>query len=179
MEHFVHTEQDDRSAYIRLGIRFLGFFMLWLILTEGYPGAWSFGLPVVIIALLVSGKIHRSGTWQWRWKGLCSFLPFFLWQSLRGGIDVARRAIDPQLPLAPGFLEHRLRLPLGPSRIFLADIISLLPGTCSVSMEKEDVLLVHVLDETMPTEVSLYRLEKLIAELFGLELNNHNQGGLE
>ena len=165
-----------QSAYVGLGIRFLGFFMLWLVLTEGYPGAWSFGLPVVLIALLVDGKFRRSGTWRWRLKGLGDFLPFFLWQSLRGGIDVARRAIDPQLPLAPGFLEHRLRLPLGPSRIFLADTISLLPGTCSVSMEKEGILLVHVLDEAMPNKVFLCRLEELIARLFGLDLEPPNPG---
>jgi multicomponent Na+:H+ antiporter subunit E len=166
-----------QSMYFRLGSRFLGYYLLWWILTEAYPGAWRFGLPVVLLALLANWKMRKAGAWRWRLAGFGRFFPFFLWQSLRGGIDVARRAIDPRLPLAPGFFEHRLRLPSGPSRIFLADTISLLPGTCSVSLEREEFLEVHVLDEAMPIEQSLRRLEERIALLFGLDLAAEPSGG--
>ncbi len=156
-------------AGYRLVRRFLAFSLLWWILTEGYPGAWSFGLPVIVLAFLVSMALPTAGDWTWRLPQLLRFAFFFLGQSLRGGIDVARRALHPRLPIAPQLLEYRLRLAEGPARIFFADALSLLPGTCSV-MLRGDALQMHVLDGSQPVEQALRRVEGEVAGLFGMAL---------
>jgi len=152
-----------------LGRRLLGFSLIWWVLTEGYPGAWELGLPVILLALLVAMLLPTGGDWRWRLVGLPRFLPFFLLQSLRGGIDVARRALHPKLPLTPQMFEFRFRLPPSPARIFFADIVSLLPGTCSASLQDE-VLHIHVLDTSLPVADALHQVEERVAALFGLSL---------
>jgi multicomponent Na+:H+ antiporter subunit E len=156
--------------------RLLGFALLWWVLTEGYPGAWGLGVPIILASLLATFLLPSVGDWSWRLAGLARFLPFFLLQSLRGGIDVARRALHPQLPLAPQMFEFRFRLPASPARIFFADTVSLLPGTCSASLQEES-LQIHVLDASLPVAIALRQIEERVAELFGLSLPAECGGG--
>ncbi len=53
----------------------------------------------------------------------------FLYESVIGGADVARRALDPALPLRPGFVAYPIGLPPGAGRNMFATLTSLLPGT--------------------------------------------------
>lgn len=163
------TARNDRrlSQLAALLGRFLLFSGLWWVLTESYPGAWGFGLPVALLAALVSFAFRRPDGWRIHLSGVLRFLPFFLWQSLRGGIDVAGRALHPRLPLAPGLLDLTLRLPPGPARVFFADTLSLLPGTCSVHLEQAQ-LRIHALDAASLREAELRGVETRVAALFGI-----------
>ena len=71
-------------------------------------------------------------------------LPGFLWRSLMGGVDVARRVFDPRMPLMPGWKIVRTRLPDG-GKVALGGEFSLMPGTL-VAGAKGDRLLIHMLD---------------------------------
>jgi multicomponent Na+:H+ antiporter subunit E len=153
----------------RLLWRFLLLSFLWSVLTEGYPGAWWFGLPVVTLATLSTRGLRSDFEWRWRLIGLARFLPFFVLQSLRGGIDVALRALNPSLPLAPLLFDYPLRIPRGPARVFLANTVSLLPGTCTTDL-LEQHLRVHVLDGSLPITRSLQTVEERVAQLFGIDL---------
>jgi multicomponent Na+:H+ antiporter subunit E len=85
---------------------------------------------------------------------------------MMGGIDVARRALDPRVPIAPRMVRYRMRLPEGDPRVVLADVISLLPGTLAAGMSG-DRLRVHVLNVDQPLVAQLSREERQIAGLFG------------
>jgi multicomponent Na+:H+ antiporter subunit E len=143
--------------------------LLWWALTEGSPAAWAFGVPVIALAVGASMVLHPRRDWSLRPFGLARFIGFFLWQSLRGGIDVAGRALHPRLPIAPAMVDYRLRLPEGPARVFLADVVSLLPGTLSAALS-DGRLRLHVLDERMPVTRALGTVEERVAALFGLTL---------
>lgn len=97
------------------------------------------------------------------------FLPYFLWQSLIGGWDVATRALRPDLRIAPAFLPYTTRLPPGPARVFFFDTITLLPGTLSAELE-EDRVVVHVVDVGTSPQEGLEDLERRVALLFRLNL---------
>jgi multicomponent Na+:H+ antiporter subunit E len=154
----------------RLLWRFLLLSFLWWVLTEGYPGAWWFGFPVVTLATLATLGLRGEVEVRWRFIGLARFLPFFLGQSLRGGIDVAFRALNPNLPLVPLLFDYPLRIPHGPARVFLANTVSLLPGTCTIDLLQEH-LRVHVLDGSLPITRSLQAVEERVAQLFGIDTN--------
>lgn len=157
---------------LRRGVpRATGFTLLWAILTGLHPTAWGVGIPAVLIATGVSLLLLPSHHWHWHLGGLARFLPFFVWQSIRGSIDVARRALHPRCPLTPQLVAYPLRLPEGPSRIFLANTVSLLPGTLTADLEGGS-LRVHTLDSSMPTHHNLQVLERRIADLFGLPLEH-------
>jgi len=155
----------DRPTARRFLITFLLAAALWWVLTGGASGSWVIGLPAALAAAaasLLQPPPRRQGI---RLAGALRFAPYYLLQSLRGGVDVARRALSPSLPLAPGFVRHTTRLPRGPSRTFFMGVVSLLPGTLSVRMEG-DGLIVHVLDTALPTAAALARLESRVADLF-------------
>ncbi|MEW6037135.1 MAG: Na+/H+ antiporter subunit E [Pseudomonadota bacterium] len=145
------------------------FALFWWALTEG-DGAWWFGLPMIAIAVAASLALMPVGARLWRPAGLVHFLGFFLWHSLEGGIDVARRALHPRLPLAPVFVTYPLRLSEAGACVFLANTISLLPGTLSAELEGR-LLRVHVLDRSLPVMRMLEAVEERVAGLFGASLS--------
>gem|GEM_PF-3127830 len=103
----------------------------------------------------------------WSLTGIVRFVPFFLWRSLSGGVDVARRALHPQLPISPGLFHHRWRLPPGLPRVFMANTVSLLPGTLSLELDA-NCLQVHVLDEGKDFLSELKKVEQRVAAMFGI-----------
>lgn len=138
---------------------------IWLILTGAATSALLPGLLVVLPAALASLLLPPVPAWSWLPLGLCRFLPFFLFRSLLAGIDVARRAFSPHPRLNPGLITYAWRLPPGPARIFLANTVSLLPGTLSVGLEA-DQLIVHTLDDNPKLEQELSQLETMVGQLF-------------
>ena len=153
------------SLWYLLGRRLLGFSLLWWLLVGGSTDSWPAGLIVVPLAVLLSLALRPPVPWRVSLPAALAFIPFFLLQSLRGGIDVAGRAFSARLPLAPALLEHPLRLPRGTARIFLLNTISLLPGTLSADLAG-DRLVVHCLDSEALATDDLRRLEDRVAALF-------------
>jgi multicomponent Na+:H+ antiporter subunit E len=156
--------KKDRSWQRRLLLRLAGCVLLWWILTGGDPSSWLIGGLTITLVLVLMAHQPRP-TWHISLPGLVRFIPYFLLQSLRGGIDVARRAFSPRRPLHPALLEYPLRLPPGSARIFLLNSVSLLPGTLSADLQ-DDCLLVHVLDQQL--DPHLEQLEEHVADLFAL-----------
>ncbi|MDQ3315904.1 MAG: Na+/H+ antiporter subunit E [Actinomycetota bacterium] len=90
--------------------------LLWWALNGDNAGSWWVGAPAIAAAALVGVALSPRAGPSPTLLGTLRFVPFFLRQSLVGGADVALRALRPSLPLAPDFLEYRLRLPMGPPR---------------------------------------------------------------
>jgi multicomponent Na+:H+ antiporter subunit E len=137
--------------------------LCWWAITEGDRDALAIGGVAVAAALLLSLRLHAPVCFAL--PGLLRFLPLFLWRSLAGGVDVARRAFAPALPLAPALIEYRTRLPAGLPRVFLANVISLLPGTLSADL-RDEILCLHVLSRDSVDEDGLRRLEQAVQRIF-------------
>ena len=160
------------SAIVRLRVGWLRavmFAMIWWSLTDGAVSSWLVGAPVVLFTTLASVVLLPSLPFTWSLLGIVRFVPFFLWRSLYGGVDVARRALHPRLPVSPGLFEYQWRLPPGLPRIFMANIVSLLPGTLSVD-PGADYLQVHLLDERRDFLSGLEQVEQRVAAMFGISL---------
>jgi multicomponent Na+:H+ antiporter subunit E len=138
---------------------------LWWVLTGGRIEAWPEGSVAVAAAVLASFALPGPIGWRFRPAGVLRFLPFFLSTSLRAGIDVARRVYTPALPLAPGLVDYDWRLEPGPARVFLANTVSLLPGTLTIGFDDRK-LTIHALDRTSPIHEEVARLEVLVAGIF-------------
>lgn len=141
--------------------------VLWWALADGQPGSWGVGVAAACAAAALTVVLAPARLVRWSLGGAVGFLPFFLWQSLRGGIDVALRASSPSMPLAPGFVRYRWNLPEGPARVLFANCVSLSPGTLSARLDEEGVT-VHVLDLSQPTTARLSALEARVAAVFGV-----------
>jgi len=143
--------------------------LLWFGLNGRDGASWMVGGPAVLAAAWISVRLLPAVTWRWSAGGALVFAAYFLRESIRGGWDVARRALSPQLPLSPGIVRCPFHLPAGPSRLFFCGAISLLPGTAVVAITDENVC-IHVLDWTPRVEEELRALERRVGALFGLEL---------
>lgn len=143
--------------------------VLWWILAEGSLRGWVVAGVSIVAALLASLALLPPRQWRLRPLGAARFIPFFVWQSFRGGVDVAHRALRPRLPIQPGFLHYPLRLPPGPGRTFFVAVLGLFPGTLSVELRDRQVR-VHTLDQGLSPEATLRLLEDRIADAFGIPL---------
>jgi multicomponent Na+:H+ antiporter subunit E len=139
---------------------------VWWVLAEGsWRTPWLAG-AVILTALATSFALVPAVAWRLPHRALTRFIPYFLGQSLRGGFDVARRALHPRLLIEPGFIEHELFLAPGPARTAFTGILSLLPGTLSVQMTAEHTIRIHVLDVAGSDTARLRELEQRVALLF-------------
>ena len=146
--------------------------LLWFVLTGGDASSWIVGVPTIATALLLARQVAGStAPWRLDPAGILRFVAFFLRESVRGGIDVARRVSARRLRVAPGLVRYRWRLaPGGPARTTFVLCVSLLPGTLVVAVGEHDLLL-HALDATTPVARELAALEQHVAGLFALRLS--------
>lgn len=157
------------SLIFRLGT----FLLIWWFLTNGMVSSWWFGVPAVLLALISS--ITLLPPMRLVWYECIKFIPFFLKNSLIGGIDVGWRAFHPRLPIAPAIIEYTLRLPHGLSQVFMANAVNLLPGTLSAALD-DNTLKVHVLDSQKDFIGELEDVEQHVARIFGVSQNISSKG---
>ena len=91
----------------------------------------------------------------------------FVWQSVIAGIDVARRALEPRLPLRPGFVTYPIRMLPSPIRSTLLSIASLLPGTLPTGLDETGALVVHCLDTEQPVVAQMAAEETRLIHALG------------
>jgi multicomponent Na+:H+ antiporter subunit E len=152
-----------------LGLQLAVLAGLWLVLAGPDAGSWLIGAPAVLAALWTARRESGGGTAGYSVRGFLQFLPFFLWESFRGGIDVARRVIGRRVDVDPGYHDYKLALTKPSARVFFLDAVSLVPGTLSADIGG-DKLLVHVLDRRRDPSRELARLERRVAAMFGEQL---------
>lgn len=144
--------------------RLAGSVAVWTVLAEGaLPLDLLSALTVVAATLASLALVPRART-RLHPVAAARFCAFFLLQSVRGGWDVARRALDPRLPLSPDFIEHPLRLKEDGARVLFVLTATLLPGTASVELKPQSLRL-HVLDRRLPTGRVLAELERHVAAM--------------
>lgn len=140
--------------------------LLWAVLTKGT--GWGFGVIAVVAATLAGLSFAPLPASLYSLSGLGRFLLYFVQESLRGGIDVAWRALHPSLPLEPTWLKYPLSLPQGQARTLFISTVNLLPGTLSAELEGDD-LLIHALIDDPGTLAELAQLEMRVAALFAMK----------
>jgi multicomponent Na+:H+ antiporter subunit E len=128
----------------------------------------ALGLAAAAVAAAVGAILVPGHPYRWRPAKLAAFAVYFVQQSLRGGIDVASRALHPRMPVDPCWVEHRLTLPPGQPRTLMLSVVTLLPGSLGADFDAaRNVLHVHLL--ARGGDDRLAELERRIAGLFGLE----------
>jgi multicomponent Na+:H+ antiporter subunit E len=163
------ARRGPRPAPVTIVVRLLLFAALWWALTEGDTYNLWFGAVIIVLATAASlALVPPTRLRPWHLVGL---MPWFVWMSISGVVDVARRAFAPAMPLDPGMVEVPLRLPDGPERVMMANIISLTPGTVSVELLPH-ALRIHLLDRGMPIEDRARDLEQRVARIFAIELGD-------
>ncbi len=98
------------------------------------------------------------------------YLVVFLIALVKANFDVARRVIDPKLPINPGIVEYKTQLTDNAAKVILADSITLTPGTLTVDI-RDDKLYIHWIDVVSKEPDIIYReigekFENVLKEIF-------------
>jgi multicomponent Na+:H+ antiporter subunit E len=130
------------------------FICLWLVLAgadlEDIPAAAA----AVAAATWTSLHLLQPNASRRSPLAIVQLVLLFLYHSVVAGADVARRALDPRLPLCPGFVTYPTRLSPGMRRNVFTTLTSLLPGTVPTG-EQEGQLVYHCLDVEQPVLAEL------------------------
>ena len=145
--------------------RALGFFLYWVVLSGGGAVDILPGIIAALAAMALSLVLFPPRQGRLRLVPLGEYAVRFLGQSVIAGIDVARRAVDPRLPLHPGYVSYPLLLRRGPARNTFTTLTSLLPGTVPIGSDTHDALIVHCLDVTQPVAAQLAAEEALLMRI--------------
>jgi multicomponent Na+:H+ antiporter subunit E len=156
-------------------LHFLILLVIWLLLT------WSLewrevvvGIIVALFAEIMLGDIFPSGAvkifYPHRFFWLVVYTVVFLYYVVKANFDVAYRVLNIYLPIRPGIVKVRTKLTTDMARTFLANSITLTPGTLSVDVVG-DHLYVHWInivseDPEEETAIIVRRFEQLLERIF-------------
>jgi multicomponent Na+:H+ antiporter subunit E len=147
--------------------RFASLLAFWVILAGVKPGDLLVGAFAAALATWISFRLLPPGQWSFRPIALTVSILRFFHQSIRAGIDVARHALDPRLPLRPGLVIYRPHLPPGPTRNAFCTFMSLVPGTLPCGSEPGGGVVIHCLNVDDPVLEQLAREETLFVRALG------------
>jgi multicomponent Na+:H+ antiporter subunit E len=143
--------------------------LLWWVLVGGDMASWVVGIPVVAAAVWSAWRLRGGDAGRISLRGLLRFVPIFLWESIRGGVDVTSRVLRPHMAIQPGFVNYTMGLRTPAARLLFVNCISLLPGTLAADIVDGE-LRVHTLDLEGDTGRELSRLERHVAAVYGERL---------
>ncbi|MCF6356926.1 MAG: Na+/H+ antiporter subunit E [Draconibacterium sp.] len=98
------------------------------------------------------------------------FLVIFLRELIKSNFDVARRVLTPSLPINPGIVKFKTKLPTDFAKMVLANCITLTPGTLTIDVI-DDTFYIHWIDvkTTNPEEAFIEiaeTFEKILLKIF-------------
>lgn len=145
--------------------------------------SWSLELGNVVvgvfIAALVSyltGDLFTSRPHLFkslnRYLWFLYYIPLFIWECFKANIDVAYRVIHPACPIKPGIVKVKTSLKSDTALTFLANSITLTPGTLTVDVDREGGFLyvhwiwVRTQDVEEATRCIVSRFEKILKRIF-------------
>jgi multicomponent Na+:H+ antiporter subunit E len=140
------------------------FVAIWLALTGAAPADFPAGVAAVIAATWASLRLLPPAASRPSLVALAGLFLRFLQQSVVAGVDVAWRALDPRLPLRPGFVKYPVGLPPGAGRNVFTTLTSLLPGTVPAGDENGQ-LVYHCLDVDQPIVSQLAAEEAALSQV--------------
>jgi len=133
-------------------ILFILAFLIWSFLT------WPLDLQHFVIGIFVSGFVafmtgdlfvRRPHIFRHisRYLWFLYYIPLFIWECIKANIDVAYRVVHPDLPINPGIIKVKTTLKSDTALTFLANSITLTPGTMSVDIDEDNgILYIHWID---------------------------------
>lgn len=160
------------KAFIRrVLLRLILLTSLWFLLVGGNSASLVVGIVVIPLAIGLSLIIvpASSANFRIRLPGILRFIPYFFYQSIYGGWDTAKRALNPGLPIRPARITYQLKLlSQNASRRFFMNVVSLMPGSLSITLnDVAGTVEIHALNKPSFSDADLHECERRIADLFG------------
>ena len=128
------------------------YFLFWLAYTSSLaPEELIIGIVIAAFLSLFTYKsftqLKSDNNILKRTAAFITYIPIFIIEMVKANIDVARRVINPNLPINPGIVKINTSLKSDYAKLFLANSITLTPGTLTMDV-KDNYLYIHWIDVT-------------------------------
>jgi len=158
-------------------VTFFVSFLIWTLLCFSLD--WQHiligGLVSSVVALMM-GDMFTDYPKKWfhprRYGWFIYYILVFAWECFKSNIDVASRVLHPRLPINPGIVKVKTCLKTETGLTFLANFITLTPGTLSVDVDPENgYLYIHWIDVKAQgleeaSKIIISKFEKISKEVF-------------
>ncbi|MFC1807482.1 Na+/H+ antiporter subunit E [Candidatus Omnitrophota bacterium] len=130
------------------------------------------GFVAYMIGDLFTSRPHLLQNPARYWYFLGNYVPVFIWEVIKANFDVAYRVLHPNLLIKPGIVKVRTELKTDVALTFLANSITLTPGTMTVDIDKDNgILYIHwintnVEDIDATTKSIVERFETILKKIF-------------
>jgi multicomponent Na+:H+ antiporter subunit E len=154
---------------------FIVLMLIWVALT------WSLALPDIIagvvvtsiIILIFSDLIPMEINYLLNPKRMfwaLVYIPAFIWQVIKSNFDVAYRVFHPEMPIRPGIVKVKTTLKSEIGKTFLANSITLTPGTLTIDCIGNDLYIhwINIISDDPEEETRLIvsKFEKYLKIIF-------------
>lgn len=158
-------------------VLFIVGFTTWMLLS------WPFDIQHAVVGIFVAGFVafltgdlfsrrphHFMHLSRYLW--FCYYVPVFFYECLKANFDVMLRVINPNVPINPGIVKVKTKLKSDTALTFLANSITLTPGTFCIDINPaEGILYIHWIDvksqdTQKATQLIVNRFEKILEKIF-------------
>ncbi|MCG8593368.1 MAG: Na+/H+ antiporter subunit E [Kiloniellales bacterium] len=139
--------------------------LIWLTLS-GYlePLLLAFGviscIGVVLIAHRMNVIDHEGHPIHLGWR-ILAYWVWLIWEIVKSNIDVARRILDPALPISPCMVRVKTTQGSDLGQVIYANSITLTPGTVSIVVD-DDGILVHAVAKELADDLETGEMDRRV-----------------
>ena len=148
---------------ISLGLVLFG---VWLLLSGFFDSLLLLGLGVLscVIVVLIANRMdvidHEGVPIHLGWR----ILTYWLWftvEIVKANLDVARRILDPKLPIYPVLVRVKASQASELGQVIYANSITLTPGTVSILVEDGEIL-VHAIAKELAEDLESGEMDRRV-----------------
>jgi len=166
----IDTKNKTSAGFVAARAVYLGLFLfgLWFLLS-GYFVALllAFGLASAVLVVVIALRmhiidqethpihLHSAIIFYWIW---------LTWQIIKSNIDVARCILDPRLPISPNLRRLKVTQKTDLGLVSYANSITLTPGTVSVGVERDSIL-VHALTREAAAALATGEMDRRVTRI--------------
>jgi multicomponent Na+:H+ antiporter subunit E len=163
------SQTSSHRSWRTILVRGLAYFVIWMIMVGGGLANVLPGIGAALLAAWASLRLMPPDPGNAHMRPLASLRLFvrFVWGSVVAGVDIARRAFSPSLPLKLGYVVYPVGLPPSAARNLFMSVTSLMPGTLPAGTDDSGGLIYHCLDVDQPVVRQLEQEEALLVEALG------------
>ena len=153
---------------ISLGLVLFG---TWLLLS-GYfePTLLAFGIASCVLIVAIGHRMdvvdHEGHPIHLGWKAVLYWL-WLLVEIVKANLDVARRIIDPKLPIHPVLVTVKTSQATELGQVIYANSITLTPGTISIRIV-DDTILVHAVAKELADDLGAGEMDRRVTAIEGV-----------
>ena len=151
---------------------FLVLFTLWLLLSGHYtPLLLTLGVMSCLISVYIARRmdvVDREGHPVHLSLRLFTYIPWLAWETLKSNIAVARLILNPRMPISPTVFKVRVSQTGDLGKVIYANSITLTPGTVSMSIDGEEIL-VHSITREAEAELMSGEMDRRVTRMAGTD----------